>query len=102
MLESSDIQLSFAENGSQGVELYKRDSNKIYHVLLDIIMTEMVDREKFVHMKKFNHEIKTILMSGFNQNIKSDNILSDGLSEYVQKPFKLNELLKAVVTATNN
>lgn len=85
-----------AENGLQGVELYQQHQGDICVVLLDLAMPVMSGKEAFVALKKINPEVKVLLNSGFRHDSRVDEILSVGSAGYIQKPYSLFDLSKAV------
>ncbi len=83
-------------NGLEAAEMYKKTWKDIDVVILDIIMPKMNGKETFVALKKINPDVKVIVSSGFSIDGQAQEILDMGAKEFVQKPFNIKELLKAI------
>ncbi|MFC1563506.1 PAS domain S-box protein [candidate division KSB1 bacterium] len=81
-----------AENGRIGVEIYQKKGKNIDLVILDMVMPELGGKETFSILKKINPEVKVIISSGYSKNEKTLTLLKDGIFDFIQKPFKINEL----------
>lgn len=92
MLETIGCNVSVAYGGKEAVELYTTDWKKINLVVLDMVMPGMNGMEAYKALKKINPEIKVIISSGYSLNENVDEIIKDGASIFLQKPFKINEL----------
>jgi CheY-like chemotaxis protein len=85
-----------AENGKEGVERYQQHQADIKAVLLDMAMPVMSGREAFVEMKKINPDVKVLLASGFRKDDRVEEILGLGIKEFLQKPYTLAGLARAM------
>ena len=52
--------------------------------------------ETFEEMCRIRSDVPTILMSGYNEQTVMDRFAGKGLAGFVQKPFRLEELVKVV------
>jgi len=83
----------FANNGIEGVDLYK--NNKIDIVITDLSMPKMNGIEMLKNIQKINKNFKSICVSGHNEK----NYLEDAHflgSAYIVKPINSAELYKAL------
>jgi PAS domain S-box-containing protein len=85
-----------ANDGIDAVDIYKKKKKKIDLVLLDMVMPNLAGKETFRELKNINPDIKVILISGFSRNGRAAEIIKEGALAFLQKPFKLYELSKAL------
>jgi CheY-like chemotaxis protein len=83
-----------AENGSEGLEIFKTEHARIVMVLLDMVMPKMSGKETFIEMKQLDPGVKVLLTSGFSKNEDIEGILDLGVVDFIQKPFTLEDLAK--------
>ncbi len=96
ILEECGYNIILAESGAQGIQIYKERCNDIKGVLLDIVMPRMSGKETFIQLKEFDPNIKVLLASGFKQDERVRSILEMGGRGFVQKPYDLEKLCRAV------
>ena len=99
MLEGLGYTVLTAENGRQGVELFRSQSQAINLVILDMIMPEMNGREAFGHMKTLRPDVPIILSSGFSKEEDIRALKQGGLAGFIHKPFRLAELSRMIQVA---
>jgi signal transduction histidine kinase len=85
-----------AENGMDGVAKYRQHHAEIKAVLLDMAMPVMSGREAFSEMKKIDPEIKVLLASGFRKDERVEEILDQGVKDFLQKPYTMAALTLAI------
>lgn len=78
------------------INYYKKEYQNIDLVLIDYIMPDKNGLETFQILKEINPNIKTIMMSGFSQNLKQDDIKKEGIKDFISKPFKIAKLSKII------
>jgi CheY-like chemotaxis protein len=83
-----------ANNGEQAIELYQQRSNEIAAIVLDMAMPGMDGREVFHSLRTINANAKVIISSGYDSEV--DDLLSLGAAGYVQKPYRITELIQVV------
>ena len=92
MLEKYGCTVLTARDGREGVELFKRRSNDIVLVLLDLTMPHMDGRQAFKALKEIKPDIRVILCSGYGKEDARLRFQDEGLSGYLQKPFNFESL----------
>ncbi len=85
-----------AKDGLEALDIFSRKNNKIDLILLDMIMPKMDGRETNLELRKIDPGIKVLLSSGFSQNGLASDIMNEGVSGFIQKPFKMYELSKVI------
>ncbi len=101
MLSGLGYNVIVAENGKEALIIYKAEKENIDLVLLDMIMPELAGRETNLELRKINPDIKVLLSSGYSRNGMAGEILEEGVSGFIQKPFTLVELSKKISEILN-
>jgi len=96
MLEDMGFTVLTAVDGRDGVEVFRREAERISVVLLDMTMPHMDGEEVFREMRRIRKDVRTILSSGYNEQSATDRFAGKGLAGFIQKPYSYNELLAIV------
>ena len=96
MLERFGYKVILAENGLEGLEIYKKQMKKIGLVILDLTMPKKSGRETLVEMIELNPQINIIVSSGFDRSGPVEDLLRLGAKGFVQKPYRISEMLQVV------
>jgi PAS domain S-box-containing protein len=91
-----------AENGRVATDLYRQRADEIALVIIDMIMPKMGGLETFLKLKEINPKVKAILSTGYSQTGRAQEILSQGVHGFVQKPYAIDELAKAIRKALDS
>lgn len=84
MLERYGYSVYVAENGKEGVDLYRGLGDKVGVVLLDMTMPIMSGEETFRELKRMNPEIPVILSSGYKEVEAVQRFIGKGLADFLQ------------------
>jgi PAS domain S-box-containing protein len=93
LLSKSKIELSFAVDGAQAVEIFK-NSQKIDLVLMDIQLPVMDGFEATAKIKEINPFIPVIAQTAFASVEDRDRAINSGFDDFVSKPINPKELLR--------
>ncbi len=93
MLEFLGHTVAECENGRKAVEYYRTSWESVDVVILDMIMPEMGGKEAFIAMRGINPRIKAVLSSGYSIDGEAQQILSEGVLGFIQKPFRTDALV---------
>jgi len=96
ILTTCGYRILIAVNGRDGVKQFRKHHREIEAVLLDMAMPEMSGKEAYLRMKEIDPDIRVILTSGFRQDERVEDVLDLGVKEFVQKPYTLEKLAKAM------
>lgn len=96
ILEKCGYEVILAEDGEEGVRLFKEHHAKIRVVVLDMAMPKMSGKEAFIKMKEVDPEAKVILVSGFRQDKRVEEVLELGVKKFLQKPYTMGKLSWAI------
>jgi len=92
MLKKMGYEVLTAQNGREAIDTFKRNSDKVAIVILDLIMPSMGGGEVYERLKEIDSNVKVLLSSGYSIDGQAAEILNRGCDGFIQKPFNLNEL----------
>ena len=96
LLEELGYSVISAMSGSEAIEIFQKDQNKIDLIIMDMIMPGMGGGETFDRLKEIDAEVKVLLSSGYSINGQATKILRRGCDGFIQKPFNMNQLAEKV------
>lgn len=96
ILEKAGYNLIFAEDGEEGIELFRKRHQDLEMVLLDMQMPKKSGQETYIEMRKINPEVKVLLASGFQRDERVEAILRLGVHGFIEKPYTFGQLVNAV------
>jgi CheY-like chemotaxis protein len=102
LLESAGYKVLVAEDGITGLEILKNNLAEIDLILLDMIMPKMNGSECFKKIVEIKPEVKVILCSGFPQDADLAEMKDQGLSSFICKPCRADELTRKVAEAMSS
>ncbi len=92
MLERLGHTVASTESSHQGVSYFSEHAADVHVVILDMVMPEMGGRAVFQELRKIHPSVKVLLSSGYSIDGEAQEILDEGVSGFIQKPFVLREL----------
>lgn len=99
ILEHSDYRVMVAENGAQGISIYKEHGKKIDLILLDMILPDLHGNQAYHELQRIDPNVLVVLTSGYNINRQISALLKQGCAGFVQKPFHANVLAAKIRSA---
>jgi nitrogen-specific signal transduction histidine kinase/ActR/RegA family two-component response regulator len=96
MLTAMGYKVMTANNGEEAINIYKDNAQDIDMIILDMVMPKKSGKDAYMEIRKINPEVKVILSSGFKQDDRVQKVLDLGIKVFLQKPFTLEKLSKAV------
>jgi signal transduction histidine kinase/ActR/RegA family two-component response regulator len=91
-LERGGYDTILAEDGKEGLDIFRALEAKIAAVLLDLTMPGMNGEEVLRHLKEIRPDVKVILSSGFSEVEVIPKFSGKGLAGFVQKPYTASAL----------
>ena len=85
-----------AVSGNEAVTVYEQRHAEISVVLLDLTMPGMDGMETFREMRKINPSARVILTSGYDGQESINRFEGIGLAGFVNKPYRLAELMAKI------
>jgi two-component system cell cycle sensor histidine kinase/response regulator CckA len=92
MLETLGCRVVLAEDGREGVARYQELHEELGLVLLDMVMPIMGGQAAFEAMRAIDARVPIILCSGYAANAAVREMLEQGLTGFLAKPYRLAQL----------
>ena len=101
ILEDAGFDVLTANDGIEGVEMFRKHSVEITAVLLDWMMPRMNGGEAFAEMHRIRPDVPVISCSANVGPTKRQQLTADGMAGFIQKPFSTTELVGKVKAIIN-
>jgi len=98
MLSQSGYTVITAPSGETAIEAFRKQSNRIALVILDLIMPGMDGKRCLYELLRFNPEARIIIASGYVDQELGTEMLKLGAKGLVGKPYDIARMLKVVRT----
>ncbi len=89
MLEILGFEVLTASDGDEGVDLFRRHSQDIELVVLDLSMRRMGGEEAFHEIRRIRPDARILLASGYSAQTATERFKGQGLAGFIQKPYQL-------------
>ncbi|HNX58330.1 MAG TPA: response regulator, partial [Spirochaetota bacterium] len=96
MLSMLGYDVVLAEDGVQGIEIYKREHDRIDLVLLDMVMPKMNGKETFEGLISVKPSVKVVFSSGFSPEGTFGDMRDRGAKGFIPKPYRIADLAKVI------
>lgn len=97
VLEYESHEVSLAENGPQGLQLFEAEKHEV--VLCDIKMPDMDGMEVLGRILAINPDVPVIMISGHGNIDTAVEAIKKGAYDFIEKPLDLNRLLVCIRNA---
>ena len=98
MLHRLGFDVLTACNGLEALEVFKRHSDRIDLVLLDLTMPHLDGEETFRELRRLRSDVKVIISSGYNRQEVTQRFAGKNLGGFLQKPYVQSELESCIRT----
>jgi two-component system, cell cycle sensor histidine kinase and response regulator CckA len=88
-----------AYDGLQGIMVYQEHKDEIKIVISDLGLPRMNGEEVFKQIKKMNHRVKIILLSGFIDPEVKARLYEAGARHFLEKPYTPDNVFQAIKKA---
>ena len=95
-LTYAGLKVITANNGEQGIEIYKKSREEIGLILLDLSMPVMGGEETLKHLLEINPGVRVILSSGYTEEEVAARFKGIQAIDFIQKPYQPNILLHKI------
>ena len=96
VLTEAGYELTCAQSGFQCLDVFQRDPKAHDVVLLDLAMPLMDGEETFHRLRQISPNIPVVLTTGFCEEERLTRMMSVGLSGYLRKPLRRQEILSLI------
>ena len=101
LLEGLGYTVLSVKNGLEAVSLYLSRRDDIDVVLCDMIMPGMNGRDCFMELKAMNPDIRFVLASGYTREEDTLELKQNGLSGFIEKPYRKAQLSQMIADVLN-
>jgi PAS domain S-box-containing protein len=102
MLGQCGYKVICANDGIEGLEIYRAAGKNIDLVLLDMMMPNLNGKDTFIALSGINPDIKVVMASGFAKDSRVEEVLELGAKDFVQKPYTIYGLSEKIYKALND
>jgi two-component system cell cycle sensor histidine kinase/response regulator CckA len=86
-------------SGLEAVAYCQNSKHHVDLVLLDMVMPDMSGSECFAELRRIRPESKILLCTGYDRNHAVQELMNQGVVDFIQKPYDLDELAKVCADA---
>ena len=91
-LKKTGVEMFYAKDGQEALEIYENHKNEIDMALIDIQMPEMNGLEVARAIRENNTQIPLVAQTGLALNVSREEALKAGYNDVIYKPIKIEEL----------
>ncbi|HOX39298.1 MAG TPA: PAS domain S-box protein [Candidatus Brocadiia bacterium] len=96
LLEKLGYRAILASSGEEAVAIHASRAREIALTIMDIVMPGINGQEAFNRMRKADPGAKVIFCTGYGRNLIPDDLTGGDNMEYLQKPFLMSHLQRAI------
>ncbi|MBN1592011.1 MAG: PAS domain S-box protein [Candidatus Coatesbacteria bacterium] len=93
MLQKAGFKVLAAANGEEAIKIFREHSQQIVCVLLDLTMPRKGGDEVFRELRRIRHDVRVIMMSGYNEQDVTNRFAGKDLAGFIQKPYRYVDLV---------
>jgi len=98
-LESLNYQTLAAANGCEALDLFWHHADEIALVLSDMVMPEMGGMALSYALREKGYAGQIVILTGHPMHVSGDDLSSQGITTWLQKPVSLEKLAQVVTQA---
>ncbi|HET8846798.1 MAG TPA: response regulator [Ktedonobacteraceae bacterium] len=95
-LRDCGYRVLLANDGEEGLEIFRKHSSSIALVITDIMMPKMKGKDFQGYIRQHNPRTKVLVVSGYQEIDLKRRQLLDSQSAFLPKPFALDDLARKV------
>jgi len=100
MLHKLGYKVLDAKDGKEAIEVFLNHQSEVILVILDMEMPHN-GSATFFQLKKINTKVKVLIASGYAKDGQIREMIEQGCSGFIQKPFGINELSQKIMKVLN-
>ncbi|MCD4846946.1 MAG: PAS domain S-box protein [Candidatus Aegiribacteria sp.] len=93
MLQRLGFTVLTATDGRDAIDIYRKNSDEIRCVILDLTMPHMSGEEAFIELRRIRNDIKILLSSGYNEQDVIQRFSGMDIDGFIQKPYRFADLV---------
>jgi len=95
-LERAGFKVLTAVDGPEGVKLFREHKDRVVLVILDMTMPRLSGAETCRELRQIRPDVRVLFTSGYNEQEAITGGGEQGLTGFLQKPFRMETLLRKV------
>ena len=99
MLESLGYDVHTVADGLEALDYFADKEHDIDLILMDLMMPRIDGRECLRRIRKRNPDVRVVLSTGYGRNNQAQEVLDEGSIGFIQKPYEIHSLSRAVASA---
>jgi PAS domain S-box-containing protein len=96
VLEHEGFRVLRAEDGAQGVALFREQKDRVDVVLLDLSMPGLTGEETFRRLREIDPDVRVILSSGYDRHEARGRFGPGPPAGFIQKPYRPDQLMAEI------
>jgi signal transduction histidine kinase/CheY-like chemotaxis protein len=96
MLKKTKIEVNWAKNGEEAIDIFKKNSQKIDIILMDIKLPKMDGFEAAKEIKMINNDMPVIALTAYALPKEEHLIRKEGFIDYLAKPIIRDKLIRVM------
>jgi len=101
MLNRYGYKVISAENSSEAIAIYKKYKNRIDMIILDLTLSGMPIKKVIAWFRKINSDVKIIATARKGEKEKLENMYTQKVTGFIEKPFEIRPLLSKIRLCIN-
>ena len=99
MLRKIGYKVLKAQNGHEGIQLFKTSKTKIDLIISDLEMPKMNGKEVLDKLREIDPQIKVLLSSGALIDADEQYVINEGFNGFLKKPYSMTTLCEKMSEA---
>ncbi len=96
MLVESGYDVVSVSDGMEALNYYKQHPGELDLVVVDMNLPKLTGKECFRYLKQMDPNVKVLLSTGLSLNEDAEDLIREGVSGFIQKPFELSQFLDII------
>jgi two-component system, cell cycle sensor histidine kinase and response regulator CckA len=92
ILEALGYDVLTARSGSEAIDIFEANKDRIDIVVLDMIMPGIGGGDAYDQLREIRPDVKVLLSTGYSLKGEASEILKRGCNGFIQKPFNIKKL----------
>ena len=93
VLETNGYSIYTAADGVEAIRRFEAEKNNIQLVFSDSGLPKLGGWEAFCRMREINPEIRAVFASGYFEPELKDQMVANGVADFINKPYDLQDLV---------
>ena len=90
-----------AQDGQEAIEVFLKNQSEVNLVILDMKMPYN-GSNTFFQLKKISTNVKVLIASGYAEDQQIREMMKQGCSGFIQKPFSINALSQKIMNVLDD